>query len=120
LRDGASRVPSCAVVQEADADLLMRRYCTNARAARDVDMATASTDELLSMLDFTLLDESATTDALRAFFKRAADSGVGAVCVMPCHVAQARAALPPSIVVACTPGGFPIPYDDEEARASSA
>jgi deoxyribose-phosphate aldolase len=80
-------------------------------------MAAASTDELLSMLDFTLLDESATADALRTFFKRAVDSGVGAVCVMPCHVAQARAALPPSIVVACTPGGFPIPYDDEEARA---
>lgn len=84
--------------------------CAAAKAAPATTPAAApaapalSVPILVALLDFTLLDPKATPAELEAFFQRAVEARVGAVCVMPEHVAAARAALPPSIVVACTPG----------------
>lgn len=73
---------------------------------------------LIGLVDLTLLDISATTEQIQALCKKALAAKTAAVCVMPCHVAVARASLPVGcgVKVATTPGGFPVPLDDLSAR----
>ncbi len=48
---------------------------------------------IVPLLDLTLLDSSATPQALQDLVTRAVKHGVAAVCVLPAHVAQVRAML---------------------------
>ena len=69
---------------------------------------------IVPLVDLTLLDAAATEAQIKALCEKAVAAGTAAVCVLPQHVAMARAFIPVSspVLVATTPGGFPIPSDD--------
>lgn len=73
---------------------------------------------IVGLVDLTLLDATATDEQLETLCSRAAEHRTAAVCVLPQHVRKCRALLPADgpVALATTPGGFPIPYSDLDAR----
>jgi deoxyribose-phosphate aldolase len=73
---------------------------------------------IVGLVDLTLLDADATETQLETLCSRAAAHKTAAICVLPQHVAKCRGLLPVDgpVALATTPGGFPIPYTDLEAR----
>lgn len=60
-----------------------------------------------NMIDYTLLEESATDDDIIELCKKADMLGVKSVCVLPKHVALAKEQLIHSKVLVCTVVSFP-------------
>lgn len=81
----------------------------------DTDTDTA-TDAIVGLMDFTLLDHSATDDQLRVFCERASSARPAAVCVFSEHVAKVKSWLSATeeecgsgrVALAAVCGGFPI------------
>ncbi|RCH73559.1 MAG: deoxyribose-phosphate aldolase [Candidatus Poseidoniales archaeon] len=70
----------------------------------------------LECLDYTLLDEEATDEDVKAFIHRANTYSPAAVCVLPIHVRIARSLLDESILLASAAGLFPEPDGDINLR----
>lgn len=58
-------------------------------------------------IDYTLLDNSASNEAIESLCKKAIQLGVKSVCVMPKHIEQASTLLTDSKVLVCSVVSFP-------------
>ena len=64
-------------------------------------------EEIIGILDLTLLDRGASEEDLIGLCERAVAHGVAAVCVFSEHVGFVRSHLPEEVRVASVVGGFP-------------
>ena len=72
----------------------------------------ATSDSIVGLMDFTLLDHSATEEALHRFCDKANIAKPAAVCVFSEHVQLVKKWLQSGIFVAAVCGGFPIGSSD--------
>ena len=75
---------------------------------------------LAARLDHTLLRPDATAAQVAHLCHEAAAAHLAAVCVPPCYVAAAAAALAGSGVAVCTVVGFPLGYATTAAKLAEA
>ena len=75
---------------------------------------------LAACLDHTLLRPDATAAQVAQLCREAAAHHLAAVCVPPCYVAAAAAALAGSGVAVCTVVGFPLGYATTAAKRAEA
>ena len=78
-------------------------------------------EEIIGILDLTLLDRGASEEDLIGLCERAVAHGTAAVCVFSEHVGFVRSHLPEEVRVASVVGGFPEGWRDpsEVSRAIS-
>jgi deoxyribose-phosphate aldolase len=76
--------------------------------------------ELAKQIDHTLLGPTASRDAVKTLCDEARQYGFASVCVNPCHVSIARAALEGSSVPVCSVVGFPHGMVTSAAKAFEA
>lgn len=72
------------------------------------------------LIDHTLLRADATTAQIASLCEEAGTYGFAAVCIPPCHVAQANRLLTGSRVAVCTVVGFPLGYQTTETKVFEA
>ena len=69
-------------------------------------------EEIIRILDLTLLDRGASEEDLIGLCERAVAHGTAAVCVFSEHVGFVRSLLPEEVRVASVVGGFPEGWRD--------
>jgi deoxyribose-phosphate aldolase len=77
-------------------------------------------DALARLIDHTLLSPSATAAAIDRLCAEARSRALFSVCVNPCWVARARAAVAGSEVAVCTVIGFPLGANASAIKAAEA
>ena len=80
----------------------------------------ATAAELARLIDHTLLDPCATTEAIRFLCRDARERGMFSVCVHPCRVAAAKQNLRGSPVAVCTVIGFPLGANTRASKGAEA
>jgi len=77
-------------------------------------------DELAQKIDQTLLRPDVTSAQMSRFLADAIIYPFASVCIPPCFVLQAAAALSPSPVKVCTVAGFPLGYQLAASKVKEA
>lgn len=85
-----------------------------------VDPDTLTSQDLLRMLDYTLLRPEETLDGYTRFLKRASRFGFRAVFLPPCYVTLAAGMLSTNNILVGAPVSFPFGYSAPEIKAAEA
>lgn len=90
------------------------------RAFTPIDPHALTAQDLLRLLDYTLLKPEETLDGYTRFLKRASRLGAKTVFIPPCYVALAIGMLSASETVVGSCVSFPFGYSAPEAKAAEA
>ena len=85
-----------------------------------VDPDALAREDLLSMIDYTLLKPEEPLSSYISFLGAARDWGFRTVFVPPCYVPLAAGMMSATEVVVGAPLGFPFGYTDPETKAAEA